>query len=160
MRSLIFCSFFSTKLWWLPLAPMSVGHLITCFWRCISVVSLLLFPLSISENFIILGFNWRPLWGDGEKLFLEQSYLRDSWFLLYSGGRWVRSRYWKLWELLFWYVYLLLLKNSVSSLSSPPVYMHLFICAWAVWLDLWCSIDDVEHTESGNDKKESTLKTS
>lgn len=67
MRSLIFRFSFFTELWWLSLAPMSAGHLIICFWRCISVVIFLLFPLSVSVNFIILGFNWRPLWGDGGK---------------------------------------------------------------------------------------------
>lgn len=67
MRSLIFCFSFFTKLWRLSLSAMSAGHLIIYFWRCISVVSFLLFPLSVSESFIIAGFNWRPLSGDDEK---------------------------------------------------------------------------------------------
>lgn len=37
--------------------------------------------------------------------------------------------------------------------------LYVFICAWEVWLDLWCNMPYVEHTESGDDKKESTLKT-
>lgn len=128
MRSLIFHFSFFSKLWRLSLAPMSAGHLIICFWRCISVVSLLLFPPSISVSFIIAGFNWRPLSGDGEKKILSWTKLvQNSWFLLYSRVRGIKSGCWKLWELLSWYVSHYLFPSKKSFSPYPQLlFFHFF----------------------------------